>query len=177
MGESTLLSASDLAKRTTLSARYFQKLHAQGKIDWSLQPGGPRSPVLFEENGFNKWWDSIRKSVPYMPAPYDGARAVQRLGGNGRHEYWLGQTKPGQEWVYFIGCHDAVKIGYAANVRSRISAIRSCSPAPCYLLCLLRGGKALEGRLHQRFAASRQSGEWFRMTPELETFITEECNG
>jgi hypothetical protein len=50
-----LLRAADLAARTGLSARYWQKLFAAGEIDWATQPGGPGTPILFDEAGFNDW--------------------------------------------------------------------------------------------------------------------------
>jgi hypothetical protein len=55
-----LLRAGDLAARTGLSERYFQKLFAAGEIDWATQPGGPGTPILFDEAGFNAWVESGR---------------------------------------------------------------------------------------------------------------------
>jgi hypothetical protein len=58
-----LLRAADLAERTGLSERYFQKLAKSGKIDWATQPGGDHSAILFEEEGFEKWYDKGRKKA------------------------------------------------------------------------------------------------------------------
>jgi hypothetical protein len=60
MGE-VLLRAADLAERTGLSERFFQKLAKSGKIaDWASQPGGANSPILFEEAGFIEWYENGR---------------------------------------------------------------------------------------------------------------------
>lgn len=56
------LRAMDLAKRTGLSERYFQQLFAKKKIAWASQPGGPRSPILFDEGGFEAWYDAGRNT-------------------------------------------------------------------------------------------------------------------
>jgi hypothetical protein len=78
--------------------------------------------------------------------------------------------------VYFI--FDAerrfLKIGYTTNLRDRMANIRwsSCRSAAQFTTSIslwftIPGTKALEKRLHQRFAASRVFGEWFDATPWL----------
>ena len=58
------LRAGELAERTGLTERYFQKLFASGRIDWATQPGGPSTPIVFEKGGFEAWLASGRKTTP-----------------------------------------------------------------------------------------------------------------
>lgn len=73
--------------------------------------------------------------------------------------------------VYFV--HDqasrAVKIGYAANERSRKSGLQTGNPNDLVSLGTLPGGRKEESCLHQFFAEHRLPGrkEWFRATEDV----------
>lgn len=71
--------------------------------------------------------------------------------------------------VYFIEAagHDLIKIGYAIDLPKRFTALMTSSPAALTLLGVLPGGPKLETELHERLAAHRAHGEWFRKSPEV----------
>lgn len=75
--------------------------------------------------------------------------------------------------VYFIQDESGpIKIGHTAgNPHSRLSAFRTGNPRDMKLLVAIPGGAAEEAALHERFAALRVSGEWFRPDPRLIGFI------
>jgi hypothetical protein len=65
--------------------------------------------------------------------------------------------------VYVIGSSQShlVKIGRTDDPSRRVADIQRMSPVPLSLLWATPGGADLEARLHRRFAAHRQHGEWF----------------
>jgi hypothetical protein len=66
-------------------------------------------------------------------------------------------------WVYLVGSTltKPVKIGVAKNAEARLDELRVGSPIPLHLIWKARGGRALEGSLHEYFAPYRIHGEWF----------------
>ena len=66
-------------------------------------------------------------------------------------------------WVYLIGSTltRPVKIGVAKNAEARLDELRIGSPVPLHIIWKARGGRALEGSLHEYFAPYRIHGEWF----------------
>ena len=80
---------------------------------------------------------------------------------------------PRPSFVYFIGCGDYIKIGYAASIKMRLSSISTSNPYPLKVLAAVAGGIEVERGLHNRFADSLHRGEWFRKTPELMAFIAQ----
>lgn len=76
--------------------------------------------------------------------------------------------------VYFVrhGETGPIKIGHTAgNPHSRISTLQTGAPEELLLLVAVPGGAAEEAMLHERFAALRVRGEWFRAESELMSFI------
>jgi hypothetical protein len=75
--------------------------------------------------------------------------------------------------VYFIATHDRrfVKIGWSSNGRYRLKALQAANPEPLTMLASFSATKAIERRWHERYAAVRQCGEWFLLTPELSAEI------
>ncbi|MFS0852419.1 GIY-YIG nuclease family protein [Microbacterium sp. 179-I 3D4 NHS] len=68
--------------------------------------------------------------------------------------------------VYYIRFDRRVKIGTSRRPRQRLSSIRHEE-----LLAFERGGRAVEQQRHRDFAAAREGGEWFTLTPELAAHI------
>lgn len=94
--------------------------------------------------------------------------------------YWTNQLLAaagliGQPVVYFISFDDptVVKIGWAGNLRRRISALRVSAVSEPTVHLVLQGGKVLEGQLHKRFDADGIRGELFRLSPQILEFIKE----
>jgi hypothetical protein len=75
--------------------------------------------------------------------------------------------------IYFITARDVgrVKIGHAANPQARIVAVQTHSPVPLELERVCDGGLREEADLHALFASARVRGEWFTLTPEIETHM------
>jgi hypothetical protein len=73
--------------------------------------------------------------------------------------------------VYFAEAGRRVKIGWSTRVATRLAQLQTGSADPIRLLGTEPGGRALERRLHERFASARISGEWFEPTPELLAYV------
>lgn len=76
-------------------------------------------------------------------------------------------------WVYFIAspCHRYVKIGCSRNAERRLKRLQVSHYGKLYLIVAIEGNTVLEADLHERFREHRTNGEWFLMTPEIESFI------
>jgi DNA-binding Xre family transcriptional regulator len=79
-------------------------------------------------------------------------------------------------YIYFIQAGDCVKIGRAANVKQRLSALQIGSHLPLTLLGTLPGNEQQEKDLHASFFHLRVRGEWFQIATELRQFIDEFVN-
>lgn len=75
--------------------------------------------------------------------------------------------------VYFIEAVGLglVKIGYTADLTERLRKLAPGCPAPLRLLGTVPGGLEIERHYHERLAACRTRGEWFRLSPALEAVI------
>jgi hypothetical protein len=80
--------------------------------------------------------------------------------------------------VYFIRDtgSDLIKIGYTIDLRNRLACIQcyACS-GMAEVLGYVPGGYEEEQSLHQRFAADRFEGEWFRPSPALLGYVASEA--
>lgn len=79
-------------------------------------------------------------------------------------------------FVYFAEVNGSVKIGFAVNVRTRLSSLQTASRAPLRLLGTVPGSAEVESFLHWQFRALRERGEWFRLADELRDFIERYAN-
>lgn len=82
--------------------------------------------------------------------------------------------------VYFIGCEGFVKIGYAKDIRQRMSDIALASPHQCELLGFIptasdADSRRLEAELHRRFTADRHRLEWFKYSDAIRTYVEGSC--
>jgi hypothetical protein len=75
-------------------------------------------------------------------------------------------------YVYFItdGEADAVKIGFATNVGSRLSSLGTGNFRKLTVQTEFRTYIEAERMLHRHFKADRIKGEWFRLTGDIEEF-------
>jgi hypothetical protein len=73
--------------------------------------------------------------------------------------------------VYLVRAGNWIKIGWSRNVGARISQLQTGNADPIELIATISGGRALERQLHERFADSRVSGEWFKYGPELANYV------
>lgn len=76
-------------------------------------------------------------------------------------------------FVYFIraGRTNAVKIGYASNVESRLRELQCANASPLHLLGFMPGTLEDEWAWHERFAHCRIRGEWFDLGLDLREAI------
>ena len=79
--------------------------------------------------------------------------------------------------LYFIRCGDAIKIGITSNIKARMRDLAVANARALRVLALIEAGRYEEIAVHQRFAALRISGEWFRASPELLAFVQEMKRG
>lgn len=79
----------------------------------------------------------------------------------------------GWSWLYFVGCRDSgmVKIGITKKLKARMSALRNNSPVPVKLFHTICVYPDVERDMHERFSESRQHGEWFKLTDDINRCI------
>jgi hypothetical protein len=82
-------------------------------------------------------------------------------------------VRPGE--VYVVGFAGYVKIGWSAAADVRIRRVQDGVPERLTHYATIRGTVLDEGYLHQKFAAHRTRGEWFRNEGELATWIEAGC--
>ncbi len=84
--------------------------------------------------------------------------------------------------IYFIQRHPVamhedgggpIKIGYTANLRTRLNDLRCASPDELFVLLTLHGDKKDEKALHLEFEEHWIRGEWFRAHDDLYDYISE----
>ncbi len=79
--------------------------------------------------------------------------------------------------VYFIQAATLglIKIGFATDVRGRLSTLQTSSPDRLTLIGAIydKDALAIEAELHSRFRGDRAHGEWFRPSDALVAFIAE----
>ncbi len=79
-------------------------------------------------------------------------------------------------WIYFAKMTDSegralIKIGHSRNVSLRRKILQTGAPARLEMLGVIKGGEAVERRLHQRFHASHVHGEWYRADKPLLDYV------
>jgi hypothetical protein len=78
---------------------------------------------------------------------------------------------PAASGVYLVQARDEsgpIKIGFSSNIANRVKLLQTNNGYPLRVLrWFAAGGKALEQRLHGRFAAHRLHCEWFAPAPEI----------
>lgn len=79
---------------------------------------------------------------------------------------------PRVDVVYYIRFGDRLKIGTSSNPRARLAQLWHEE-----VLAFERGDRRLERRRHERFAAQRLRGEWFRFDDELRAHVAEVAGG
>lgn len=72
--------------------------------------------------------------------------------------------------VYFIRMGDMIKIGYTSDLIRRVQQL---SLTMGHVLATVPGASFLEQQMHDKFAALREHGEWFRAEPPLLDYIAQ----
>lgn len=83
------------------------------------------------------------------------------------------KPRPKRGVVYFIknGARDRVKIGFSEGHEGRLASLQSASADKLTLLGTVSGTRKTEMKMHKRFAAYRERGEWFRVEGTLAKFL------
>jgi hypothetical protein len=77
--------------------------------------------------------------------------------------------------VYVMRVRQFYKIGYTTDIRKRYNDISVSNPFKVTLMITIvsEAAQLLESQLHERFAAKRVRGEWFRLDEEDLAFLRE----
>lgn len=74
--------------------------------------------------------------------------------------------------VYVVKAGDFIKIGVTHDMKTRLRTLQAGCPLKIEVIHTIHGAsRELEADLHRQFAASHHWFEWFKLTPEIETFI------
>lgn len=87
---------------------------------------------------------------------------------------WRSKSKSAKAgFIYFIGCHDFIKVGYAENVELRLVALQTGCPYELTLLHKIptQNMVADESRIHRHWQRYSMRGEWFRLHEGALTLI------
>lgn len=77
-------------------------------------------------------------------------------------------------WIYFVEIQDgtgAIKIGFASNLKSRVSQLQTSSPYDLKIRAAFVGKEATEKFLHQKFEDLHLRGEWFSKSDRIDRVI------
>ena len=83
--------------------------------------------------------------------------------GEKQRDYWLAALRSDQTYVYFIRSGDTgpIKIGFTANVDSRMKALQTGTYHQLHLLTVVPAPVSLEKLYHEFMDNFRIRGEWF----------------
>jgi Meiotically up-regulated gene 113 len=135
------LTLRDRAPELAL-ARLASRIESEERESAGVDPGATPWP----ETGLRR----CRELLAFWTIPFSGAPVI----------YFLQASIGGP-----------VKIGFAADVERRVRELQCGSPFPLRVLAAWQGDGRDERELHERFAADREHGEWFRPTAELRALI------
>jgi len=158
-------TAAEIAREHGFSTRYWIRLAAQGKIPGAYQPSGERGKWVFERVAFRRWAKSVGlKKIEKAAQPLKRGHAPKH------------PVRPEDE-VYFLYSAGMVKIGVSNDITVRKRSFSTAAPTPQDVVMALPGSYPLEREFHERFSDCRSHGEWFRLSPELRSFILENGQG
>jgi hypothetical protein len=189
MGETAqqLLTASDLATRTGLSVRYFQKLAASGRIDWATQPDGKGTDWLFCRRGAQAWLAAGCKApgggtwriAPAKPKPTPSS-TDDGLTAHLRGLLYVGLPSSPTGYVYFIAPSmrsQRIKIGWAVSPMDRLKDLQAAHPERLRVLWATPGTRRDETAMQRRFREHRIRGDWFWFSDAIRSHIQGIANG
>lgn len=81
----------------------------------------------------------------------------------------------GMDFIYFIADRDSnrVKIGISNDPEKRLASLQTANGGKLEILFVVQGDAKLEQSYQNQFKHLRLSGEWFKFTHEIESFINE----
>lgn len=135
-----LLTAKAVADELGISQRTFTRLIAAGRVPYVDLVGSRRYVT-----------EHVRAALFKKPTNPASTRT-------------LGQAEK-RAHVYFIATADKIKIGVAFDPLKRLRGLQTGNPEKLELIATFRGGLALEGEIHAKYARHRVHGEWFHRAP------------
>ena len=128
-------------------------------------PDGDYLPI-YDHKGLHSIWDMRNDEWHEDFVEYTDEQWLARL-------HQQADEMQGCGVCYFVGHKDdgLVKIGFATNLRNRISNMQSNSPIDLTVLATADGGPFRERAYHFQFDEHRVRGEWFARVPEIEAEV------
>jgi Meiotically Up-regulated Gene 113 (MUG113) protein len=85
----------------------------------------------------------------------------------------LPRSLDGWCYVYFAQAGAAVKIGRSVNPAQRVAELQTTHPEEIAIVATVATHASLEAAIHDRYQhlRTRETGEWFRLEPDLVAFI------
>lgn len=183
MSSLVVVEASELERLTLDDAAHFLRFTPERILelvrDRGLPAGvGPDGTHQFSKEAMLAWVTALPSTPPPKPPRAKRGRCAGRpLGTNA--DWWAQALSIGvprdvlvyggteADFVYFIQAGDAIKIGLARNVAARLARLQVGCPLELRLVASLRGTRAVEQWLHQRYWRLSIRGEWFKHEGEL----------
>lgn len=174
----------DRAREMIIAQARGRKSAENGRFSSGAPPIWPKSGQVYE--GYRTIWQSRRYTN-------DNQRitAIVNNFGDSPSRAWLRNkfgsphdtrepppptVKPPKhrrrpQMVYFIRSGKAVKIGVSCAPTKRLSNMATGNHSSLELLGVMDGGSKREQALHRKFEKHHIKGEWFRLVPEITTYI------
>lgn len=127
------------------------------------------------DNHIGTIWRKVEKCTLYPPSP--GAKPMRGIISWAHRRRGAPDHEPGEPVVLFVQAMDSgmVKIVHTTDASRFLHELQCHSPARLTVLGLVSGGVDTEAKWHNRFAADRRHGRWFRCTDELLSMIELAC--
>jgi hypothetical protein len=177
------LRLTEIAQRTRLSLRYWQRQAAAGKVPSAryLQCGKRRIFVV-DADRFADWWARTpedRAAILEHRRAQSVAEKAEVIRMTERVRAAFPEEIDTTSQVYFMESAGYVKIGRSRNVPKRLSEMQVANPGMISLMGLLPGGQEMETAIHAALDAvgHKRRGEWFLLTDALRHTIGEICDG
>lgn len=134
--------------------------HLQGRLDEFREPWGDPSEMVA---GFTKDLEAFNFNAEQRDGWIAAAKKASRAPR---------LADDGASVIYFVGPDGGdIKIGITSNFQTRLRSLKTGSSRPLCVLLVMPGTIDDERALHDRFAADRLHGEWFKRSAALMEFI------
>lgn len=144
---------------------YLRPARSGGIKYWYIREGGRSHATGFAEGDKA---GALEQLAAY--APYTKLRPALIIDNAPK------QFQPLAPVVYFVSVDQPdfpIKIGYATDMKSRLSGLQNSFPFDLIVMATIDGGRDTERDLHLIYREYRIRGEWFYRTPEIMRHI--EC--
>lgn len=132
---------------------------------------GPSIQAKVEATGWSRaalYNEFGRTGTPLGRRPKDGVIGEREL-----PPIKVKSPRSDKGFVYFmrINGRGHVKIGYASDIKARLSGHGTSTPGKPVLVGWMHGTMTTEKRLHKKYADLRVKGEWFKFSGLLKAFV------